>query len=240
MRRQPYNWAIPGNSSGNETTAPETLNKSSFDDSIVLDLSSEFKRPEKPVIKTQPEATTPKTEHETTATPPKIKVEPAPVSGKLREDIAKLKEQVEKELKATIENPQRASENVLKFFNVVRLFVYPWIYKKVLFDGAELPMFDAVMKKTVQAKMAGKEAELNPAEKEMLQKIEFFKAQKNAIPWTEEEIKQGAEVAYHKLAEIKFLSWLMENEWALFFFVIESKRLGPVIGHRMGFGEIKL
>ena len=234
MRKIPFGFAHKGNPTGE----PPKLIKKSFDESVITDLTKEFKRPETKPDPPKPEPK-PNTE-ENTETTTQEQETPDVKSAKLREDIGKVQEKLKEEIKVAIENPKRASKNVLKFLNLIRMFVYPWIYKKILFEGQELEMYDAVLKKIIAAKLANKEPELNVVEKELHDKMEFFKKQKLNVPWTEGEIDEGAEIAYAKLAEIKFLSWLMENEWAVYFMVIEGKRFGPVIGHRMGFGEISL
>lgn len=249
MRKAPFNWALRTASSDTAEGDSEKIKETAFEDSLVFDLEKEFARPKpKPApVKEQSEVTTDEPEviddEEIDDNEPGNASEPEKpggMSGKLRDDIDKYKKELEKEINVAIENPKRASENVLRFFNVIRLFAYPWIYKKILFDGAELPLFEQVLKKQVQAKMSGQKLELTPAEQDMAAKIEFFKNRKLEIPWSEQEIKDGAEVAYMKLAEIKFLQWLMQNEWAIYFFVLESKRFGPLLAYRFGLGEVKL
>lgn len=234
MRSVPYNFTKPATP---ETTAVEPkLKERSFESSIVRDLSAEVARPIKPSATVETE---PKPQPEP-AKDPKTET-PAPEPDKdgtaqLNEGVAKFKETIEKEIKTAIADPKRASKNVLKFMNMGRFILYPFLYKRIIFEGPELDAIDPLLKKIAEAEKANTEPVLNNFEKRVHKKWQEYEVLKRGILWTAEEIEQINEVAYLKLAEIKFLKWLMENEWAIVIIYIESKRFVPAFGSRMGFG----
>lgn len=240
MRTTPYNFA----SQPAQPAAPAketTVTQPSFDSSVIRDLSKELARPvSKPTPQPQNEAET------TTQTPPPgtdnaaETTEPTKGTANLDEGVKKFKEEIEGDIKKAIEDPKRASKNVLKFINMGRFILYPWIYKRAIFEGPELTAIDTVLKKVADAKRASKEPEFDPFEKGVYAKWEEYEKRKQGILWTAEEIDQINEVAYLKLAEIQFLRWLMQNEWAIVIIYIESKRFVPLFAYRMGFGSVDM
>jgi hypothetical protein len=224
MRSTPYSFAKTPTA-----VAEPKLNKVSYDSSIVRDLSEEIARP---IGKNTSTAAAPQTE--TTAEPKKETTGPKSTAT-IDEGVKEMREKVEKQLEETIKDPKRASKNVLRFINMARFVLYPWIYKRIIFEGAELAAFDATIKKQADAGIQGKTIEFNDFEKKLLKKFDDYEILKKAVLWTPDEIDQINEVAYLKLAEIKFLRWLMGNEWALVILYIEGKRFMPVVGSRFGF-----
>ena len=239
MRTTPYSFAKQP-AAEPKAESPQ-LNQKSYDESIVTDLSKELARPvSKPAPDPQQEqTTTTSTEPVKESTEPKPETKPGS-SANLTEEVGKYKEKLQKEISEAIEDPKRAGKNVLRFINMGRFLLYPYIYKRIIFEETERVAIDATLKKIAQAAIDKKEPELNDFEKGVHKKYQEFQAAAGKVLWSEEEIDQINAVAYLKLAEIKFLRWLMENEWAIVIIYIESKRFVPVVGSRMGFGSLDL
>jgi hypothetical protein len=228
MRSTPYKFlkATPAT----EPKAGTAIAEQSFEDSIVRDLSAELKRPAATPPPPPPATDTP------ADSPEEVPATDTPTgTATLTEKVEKVKASIEQELNATLENPKRSAKNALRFINFGRLMLYPFLYKKVLFEGPELTAIDALLLKIAEAEKQNKKPELNAYETRLWDKWQKYEVHKSKVLWTEEEINDITEVAYLKLAEIKFLRWLMENEWAIVILVIEGKRWAPVAGQRFGF-----
>lgn len=238
MRTTPYNFAVK--TEVPPAKAETTVNKQSYESSVIRDLSSEIARPAgKP---TPAPETTAETTTQTPLPAPGTEI-PKPENkgtANLNEEVEKFKKGLEGDIAKAIEDPKRASKNVLKFINMGRFVLYPWIYKRAIFEGPELTSLDTVLKKHADAKRQSKEPEFDPFEKDVYKKWEEYEKRKQGILWTAEEIDQINEVAYLKLAEIQFLRWLMQNEWAIVIIYIESKRFVPLFAYRMGFGSVDM
>jgi type IV secretory pathway VirB10-like protein len=235
MRTAPFkNITPPPSVSVKPNTEPAQLNQRSFESSIVRDLSEEIARPKAP-------APAPKVEKESTPTPEATKSKTETTgSATLSEDVNAYKEKIKEEIKTTIEDPKRASKNVLRFINMGRFLLYPFLYKRIIFEETERNTIDKVLQKIAKASTDKKEPELDEFESRVYKKFKEYEAATSKVLWSETEIDQINEVAYLKLAEIKFLQWLMEHDWAIVIIIIESKRFVPVVGSRLGFGALDL
>lgn len=227
---------------GQAAEAPKpTLNKQSYQSSVVRDLGEELKRPRSTPAPEAETAQNTRTERDTPTTEASnepTQAEGSKATANLDEGVKQFKEKLQSDIDKAIADPKRASKNVLKVINMVRFFLYPWLYKRAIFDGPQLTALEPMLKKVAAAKMENKEPELNNFEKEIYTKYQFYEQHKQGILWTPDEIEQINEVAYLKLAEVSFLRWLMVNEWALVIVYIESKRVVPPIAQRMGFGNL--
>lgn len=226
-------------------TEPATLNQRSFADSVVTDMSKEIARPHTEVKPTV-ETTAPEAKPTTETTAPaaessNTESSPDAMSPEMREKVDKVKDALGKELNQAVTDPKRAAKHALHIINLVRYFAYPFLYKKILFTPFEIQQIEAAQKRKA-AELGKKDGkwEPNEAEKEMLGKWEFFQKQAGKVSWTGEEIELITEVAYLKLAEIKFIRWMMENEWVIVILIIEGPRWAPIASYKMGFGEMDL
>lgn len=246
MRTKPINW----NNNGTEVQAePEKVNQQSFENSIVRDLSEEIARPVKevvkPVIQESP-AEPAESSSTTSSVEPEAEATGTDTQPDMDKAVVKLKEKIGQALNETIADPKRASKTALRFINTIRFFVYPVIYKKIIFDGPEANDLDKVLRVVAEFKQKpenqGKEVlnHLNDYQRSIYKKYLDYDRHKKAVLWTPDELEQINEVAYLKLAEVKMLRWLMENEWMLVLLIIEGKRLMPVAATRFGITDLDL
>lgn len=249
MRSIPFK--SPSTPSPQETTP--TLNQPTFQQSVVTDLSKEIQRPtttppsplkgeqtaeqpETPEVKPETPAAEPTTNNQQQTT-----TSSATLSPEMREKVDAVKNALNKELTTTIADPKRAARHALHIINLVRFFAYPWLYKKILFTDTEIQQIEAAQKHKAAVIGEGKEEfKPNALEKEMLEKWDFFQRQAKKVSWSEQEIELIAEVGYAQLAEIKFIQWMMKNEWVIVILIIEGPRWAPVAGYKMGFGEMDM
>lgn len=227
------------------STEPAQVNQRSFESSIVRDLGKEMARPvthvkveTTPVIET---VTTDPAKTETPAPEPTTGTQqPSTSSASLTDDVNKYKEKIQGEINEAIKDPKAASKNVLRFINMGRFLLYPYLYKRIIFEETERNTIDKVLQIIAKASTDKVEPKLDEFQARVYKKFKEYEAAAAKVLWTEEEINQINEVAYLKLAEIKFLEWLMRHDWAIVIIIIESKRFVPVIGSRMGFGALDL
>lgn len=247
MRTKPYAFKTPA-------TAPETpgtepvLKQNSYADSIVRDLSSEVARPAaKPTPQPQTEAETPaKTE---TPAPATDNAQPATDNGTatLNQDFDKFKQKFAEDATKAIEDPKRAAQTTVRFFNFVRMVGYPFLMKWAAFEDQEKAVLDATLAKVFEAEKNKTTdardkviADFTILEKRVYEKWQGLEAHKKNIAYTEAEINFLVDVGYMKMQEIKFIKWLMQNEFAMAILFIEGRRIAPVVTARMGLGFVDL
>jgi hypothetical protein len=248
MRSTPYKFATPAAVPETPTAEPK-LKERSFESSIVRDLSSEIARPATKATaqpenepKPQPEAKTEATAGETT--------NPAPDktgTATLNESFEKYKEKFQAEATKAIEDPKRAAATTVRFFNFIRMVGYPFLMKWAAFEPQEKAILDATLAKVFEAEKNKTTeardkviADFTVLEKRVYDKWQGLEAHKKTIAYTEEEINFLVDVGYMKMQEIKFIKWLMQNEFAMAILFIEGRRIAPVVTARMGLGFVDL
>lgn len=240
MRKTPYNFTAPNaGAESSSQNVTEKVTEQSFDDSLVTDLADVIKRPQAPKPSAEIITETVTETHE-----PVAAETTEPGSANLSEGVEKMKTQLSKQVEQINADPMRSAKNVLKFINLGRMLLYPWLYKKIIFEGQEGQDLDAVLSKVAELQKKNQDPEkgdaLNAYEMRIWKKYQGYEGHKKGIMWSSEEVDQIADVAYLKLAEVKFLNWLINNEWALVIIYIESKRILPVVGQRMGMSDFSL
>lgn len=250
MRTTKYSFAQPTATAPAAAQTP-TVNKPSFESSVIRKLSDEIVRPvSKPTPQPQTEPKpTPEAEKPTTETTnPQPATEPTKGTANLGEDFEKFKDKFREDGTKAIEDPKRAAATTLKFINFIRTIGYPFLMKWAIFEPAEKAELDKILAKVFEAQKASTQTNRAPFDKVISELSLFelnvynkwvgFEAHKKNIAWTETEINFLVEVGHLKMQEVAFIKWLMQNEFAMAILFIEGRRIVPVVTARMGLGFI--
>jgi hypothetical protein len=250
MRSTPYQFT--DKTTAATPAAEPKLNERSFESSVIRDLSAEIARPIKPTVTVENEPKPiqeQKNEPKNTETPTTENTEaPKPAgTATLNEDFQKYKEKFQADATKAIEDPKRAAATTVRFFNFIRMVGYPFLMKWAAFEEQEKAVLDATLAKVFEAEKNKTTetrdkviADFTILEKRVYEKWQGLEAHKKNIAYTEAEINFLVDVGYMKMQEIKFIKWLMQNEFAMAILFIEGRRIAPVVTARMGLGFVDL
>lgn len=243
MRSTPYSFAKPAA----PATQP-TLNKQSYNSSLVRDLGEEISRPSADTPPPVKEPVTEPVKPDTTAGAPAADAAPETKgTATLQDDFKSFKQKLATEGEAAIKDPKRAAATTLKTLNFIRTVAYPFIMKWAVFEAQEKAALDGVLAKVFAAENSktteGREnviADFTVFERRVWDKWNGLEAHKKTIAWTPEEINFLVEVGHEKMMDMKFFRMLMGNEFLLGILFIEGRRIAPVVTARMGMGFIDI
>lgn len=163
--------------------------------------------------------------------------EAAPDAPKFdRADFEKFKEKTGKVIGDYVKDPKKVTKVLVKVGGGLRMLLYPFIYKLIIFDTSdERRDCERILKRMADAKRQGitEPITLDPYEQELMGKWNDFKAQKKKIMFTDEEVNLITEVFEDKIKELPIGAWLEKYDWLLVLLYVESKRFVPVAGIRM-------
>lgn len=231
MRTVPFVTPVPAPAAN--TVAPPAQDE-------VIDLSEILSQKAAPAA-FQPAITEAEVESETQtqAGPGETKPEEAaPAADAPKFDDAKFesfKNMAEKTVSNFIKEPKKFAGLIVKFGNMLRVFLYPFLFRGMVFEADEYKDAQATMKKVVANKKENKPPTegLNNYELELLQKWNDFVSLKKKIPLTKEEEEWIVEIAHEKIAQMPWAQWLEEHSWVLVLIYIESQRVIPAVGVKM-------
>lgn len=149
-------------------------------------------------------------------------------------DFDRFKEKTAKVLGDYVKDPKKVTKVMIKFGGMLRMLLYPFIYKLIIFDSAdERRDAEKVLKRIAEGKRTNTEVTLDPYDQELIEKWNDFKTQKSKIMFTESEVNLLAEILEDRVKELPIAQWIEKYDWLLVLLYIESKRFVPVIGIRM-------
>jgi hypothetical protein len=204
-----------------------------LDDSVV-DLSDILRKP----VTGAPNPTVPDDEEpeeiEETKEPEQTSAETEAKDEFNKADFERFKEKTTKVLGDYVKDPKKVTKVMIKFGGMLRMLLYPFIYKLIIFDSAdERRDAEKVLKRIAEGKRTNTEVTLDPYDQELIEKWNDFKTQKNKIMFTESEVNLLAEILEDRVKELPIAQWIEKYDWLLVLLYIESKRFVPVIGIRM-------
>lgn len=223
MRTTPF---IKASSPVDEKT--EIVNTISFENSVV-DLSDRLKSKQKPVeeapTEEEPEVEPVETKEESEQEEPTADNSSAEFDEKGFEEF---KDVASGKLGEFMDNPEQFTEILLKFGDLIRTFIYPSIYSKIIFNGQEKIDCEVMLKNRAKALMANEEYKFNNYEIELYAKVQKLNEHKSKIPFSETEIKWLAKILSKRLENVQMAVMLEKYDWVLALLFIEGKRFLPV------------
>lgn len=139
----------------------------------------------------------------------------------------------ERTIETLLKDPKKFTNLCVTLFNMGRMFVYPWLYERILFESHERRDLQPLLKKVAQAKRDNAKLQLNPYEKELLARRDEFAERKKAIPYTEAEVQLLVSHLHEKLAQMPIAQMMEKYDWVLILLFLEGQRFAPVIGDKM-------
>lgn len=221
MRTTPFNSTAP------VIEKTETVNAITFDDSVV-DLSDRLKSKQAPVEEIEKEDIPQdevKTDEPETETQSTESTDSAEFDEK---GFEQFKEVASGKLGEFMDNPEQFTEILLKFGDLIRSFVYPSIYSKIIFNGQEKIDCEVMLRNRAKALMANEKYDFNNYELELWSKVEKLNEHKSKIPFSETEIKWLAKILSKRLESVSMAVVLEKYDWVLALLFIEGKRFLPV------------
>lgn len=151
-----------------------------------------------------------------------------------KEEFDKFKDKTTKVLGDYVKDPKKVTKVMVKFGGMLRMLLYPFIYKLIIFETSdERKDCELTLKKITAAKKRNEVAELNDYEQELMAKWNDFIACKNKIMLSDEEVNLLTDILEDKVKDMPIAQWIEKYDWMFVLLYIESKRFVPVAGIRM-------
>lgn len=149
-------------------------------------------------------------------------------------DFDRFKEKTTKVLGDYVKDPKKVTKVMIKFGGMLRMLLYPFIYKLIIFDTAdERKDCERLLKRMAEDKRKGTETSMDAYDQELIAKWNDFLSQKKKIMFSEDEVNLLTEILEERVKELPIAQWIEKYDWLLILLYIESKRFVPVVGIRM-------